>query len=301
MARFLNLVQGAIEYMEDRLTEKISVSTVCRSSYLSPWYFQRVFRAYTGESVGRYLRRRRLSSAIEDLHLTGGTVLDVALKYQFGSSEAFSRACKQVFGLSPNRLRAQGTVKLSPKKTRLTAAALKSIRPSLDSPPPIRRLRSFSVLGMETEFESPLSRSHRYLPMVRDVWLDFYGTLPSLRGIRSEVMIGVSYGLYRSYTEGTQKMSYVASCRLERKPSRVASPYVVRRIPANRYAIFQYLGFHRQTQYMVDYIYSTWLPSSAFLRGEGPEFTTLDCSSGPPDPENSLIRYHLPVVPRSRR
>jgi len=60
-----------------------------------------------GETLGDYLRRRRLEVAALRL-LTGPKtpVLQIALSVGFGSSEAFARAFKARFGVSPSAWRA---------------------------------------------------------------------------------------------------------------------------------------------------------------------------------------------------
>ena len=51
-----------------------------------------------------YLRRRRLSFALLEVRDTQRSFLDIAVDYGFGSHEAFTRAFKQMFGVTPGRV-----------------------------------------------------------------------------------------------------------------------------------------------------------------------------------------------------
>src|SRR5437868_233186 len=105
MSDFLNIIQKSIDYIEQNIFIQLSVKKVASKTPLSNWYFQRVFRTYVGESVASYIRRRRLSLSLKDLSGTELKISEIALKYQFSSSEAFSRSFKKNFGISPDQFR----------------------------------------------------------------------------------------------------------------------------------------------------------------------------------------------------
>lgn len=299
MAQFLKLVQKTILEIESHLMEDISVSSICRKSYVSPFYLQRIFRNYTGESIGNYIRRRRLSLALEDLRANKESVLQIALKYGFGSSEAFSRSCKAVYGYSPLNLRKMRSLGKPITKSPLTDKELEYLHQYASQKPSIRQIDSFSVSGKEVHFESPLHSPHRYMSFVTKVWKEFRPLILQSKKLDTREMIGLSYGIYRQFLIPGEHTSYLACCRLKQKEKRGPSEFVTRKIPGGLYAVFSFKGYHIQTQYMINYIYSTWLPSSKYFRREGPEFTILDCRPHPPDPETSPVKYFLPIVRRS--
>jgi len=50
----------------------------------------------TGDSIGNYIRGRRLSQAYDDLKkFKNRKILDTAFKFQFASQESFARAFKK--------------------------------------------------------------------------------------------------------------------------------------------------------------------------------------------------------------
>ena len=71
--------------------------------------------------------RRRLSAAAQDVLQPHCKILDVALDYQFGSSEAFGRAFRRMFGVLPSRMRLLGH--LDPRRSlpRFTSSYLAAV------------------------------------------------------------------------------------------------------------------------------------------------------------------------------
>jgi len=101
-------ITKAINYMENNLTNNISVEDVCSEAYISSSHFQRVFSVVTDISIGDYIRNRRLSLAGLDLLLTNDKVIDVAMKYQYDTSESFSKAFTRFHGFPPSVVKKHG-------------------------------------------------------------------------------------------------------------------------------------------------------------------------------------------------
>lgn len=109
-------LERAIEYIENHLNENIGLSDVSRETGYSYYHMTRLFSSVLGESVGRYINRRRLYNASKKLIHSDQRVIDIALDCGFESPEAFSRAFKAAFGSSPidyRRAGLRGTTSLS--------------------------------------------------------------------------------------------------------------------------------------------------------------------------------------------
>ncbi|MCL5997547.1 MAG: helix-turn-helix domain-containing protein [Chloroflexi bacterium] len=101
----LPTLNQALEYIEAHLTGTTTAGEVARAVGYSRFHFDRLFLEVVGETLALYMRRRRLSEAARELVTSGRAICDIALDYQFGSQEAFTRAFKRVFGLSPRAYR----------------------------------------------------------------------------------------------------------------------------------------------------------------------------------------------------
>jgi AraC family transcriptional regulator len=101
MHRVLNYIDGAL----DRPLELVELAEI---AHFSAFHFHRVFTAWMGETLGDYLRRRRLEVAATRLAAQPRvSVLSIALSVGFGSAEAFARAFKTRFGCTPTEWRKQ--------------------------------------------------------------------------------------------------------------------------------------------------------------------------------------------------
>jgi AraC family transcriptional regulator len=98
-------IQRSIDYIEKHLCENIKLNEIAKQSYFSKYHFHRLFRKTTGASVMEYIRRSRLTKAARDLSETNEKIINVAVKYQFGSTETFSRAFKKMYGIGPREYR----------------------------------------------------------------------------------------------------------------------------------------------------------------------------------------------------
>ena len=101
-------IHRVVAHIDGHLDEALDLETLASVANFSAFHFHRLFRAWTGETLGDYLRRRRVETAALRLQTQPrSTVLEVALGVGFGSGEAFARAFKARFGVSPSAWRLQ--------------------------------------------------------------------------------------------------------------------------------------------------------------------------------------------------
>jgi AraC family transcriptional regulator len=100
-------MQSAIRFIEDRLTEELSIEEIASSANSSSANFQRIFTIVTGMTVGDYIRSRRLSLAGKDLAESGAKVIDTAIKFGFETAESFTKAFTRFHGVTPSAAKQQ--------------------------------------------------------------------------------------------------------------------------------------------------------------------------------------------------
>lgn len=93
-------------HIDEHLDQPLDLEVLAAVANFSAFHFHRLFRAWTGETLGDYLRRRRVETgALRLATQPGSSVLEVALAVGFGSGEAFARAFRQRFGSTPSAWR----------------------------------------------------------------------------------------------------------------------------------------------------------------------------------------------------
>ena len=104
----MNPAGKALWFIESHFAQDITLEEIAKVSGVSRYHMSRIFGIATGHSLMRYVRGRRLTEAARSLANGAPDILSVALDVGYGSHEAFTRAFRDQFGLTPEMVRAQG-------------------------------------------------------------------------------------------------------------------------------------------------------------------------------------------------
>ncbi len=144
---YVDSVNRAIAYIEENLKSPIQVEDIAGIAFYSKFHFQRLFSLLTGEPVGSYLRKRRLTEAARELVETERNIIDIALDFQFQSQESFSRAFKAQFEITPHQYRKEGSVNVHLKAQSLTPTAISFLSNRISKEPEIITRDTIPLLG----------------------------------------------------------------------------------------------------------------------------------------------------------
>lgn len=93
-----------IEYIEEHLLEEISYKKLSQILGVNEYTMHRIFLFVTNYNLAEYIRKRRLSMSALDLLEGKEKIIDIAIKYNYESSQAFSRAFKAMMGFLPSEI-----------------------------------------------------------------------------------------------------------------------------------------------------------------------------------------------------
>lgn len=99
----------AMQYIEDHLIDNIDYNKMVQFMNCSDYEFRRMFSFLAQMPLSEYIRKRRLTVAVIDLQ-KGHKIIEVAEKYGYESQAAFSRAFRNLHGLSPSKARVKDAV-----------------------------------------------------------------------------------------------------------------------------------------------------------------------------------------------
>jgi AraC family transcriptional regulator len=269
-------IDRAVWYVESHLNKAVSLDDTAMIAGLSKFALTRTFLAATGHTVLAYARARRLSEAAKSLQKGAPCILDVALSVGYASHEAFSRAFRGHFGLTPVEARYRR------HPLSLTEAIDMSndfTRPKLS--PRFEDRKAFKVVGFNRRF------SMQNTAGIPALWQSFGQHLGSIPG---EVP-GAAYGV--CYNQEGDYFDYLCGVEV-RSAFDVPQEFVALEVPPNRYAIFHHGGHVTDIHAIMRAILSDWLPASGRQAAEAPLF---ECYGREFDPRTGAGGFdvHLPL------
>ncbi len=265
----MSILEKVVWYVEWRRREVFTLEDVAQACGVSRFHLSRVFQSATGRPVMAYARARRLSEAARQLAAGAEDILSVALDAGYGSHEAFTRAFRELFGITPEALRAARSLE------QLQLVEPIAVETSLLTdlkPPRIVERAAFQVAGLSQRYSFATNHS------IPDLWTRF---APHLGQIRNQVG-ETSYGIcYNGDAEGN--FDYMAA--VEVSDGACEEDGLIRMtVPAQRYAVFTHSGHISDIRKTVYTIWNKWLPEAEVTHANGPDFelydTRFDVASG---------------------
>ncbi len=257
----MNAAQKALWYIESHLATPLTLDEISAIAGISRFHMVRAFAAATGFSVMRYVRARRLTKAARALAAGAPDILQVALDADYGSHEAFTRAFRDHFGVTPETVRATTcltTLKLQ-EPILMTSTAFDTI-----APPRFETGKAMLVAGVGERISFDNSAG------IPALWSRFHQYMDNLPGRIGPLAYGVC-----TNGDDTGHFDYIAAVEvadfsdLPRDFSRV-------RIPEQRYAVFTHSDHISTIRRTISAIWNHWLPSSGHKLADAPNFERYD-------------------------
>jgi AraC family transcriptional regulator len=105
MIRTNDLLKNVLFDIEDGIRNGINSDTIAKKHTLSSIHLQRLFKFTFKQTLGSYIRFRKLTASLENLFNTNSKIVDIAIEYGFEHEESYIRSFKREFGISPGKLR----------------------------------------------------------------------------------------------------------------------------------------------------------------------------------------------------
>jgi AraC family transcriptional regulator len=275
MNHYRQAVLRSLDAIEQNLRRPIALHALARRAGFSLWHFHRIFTEHTGDSLGSYLRKRRLSAAANELARTRRSILAIALDYQFESHEAFTRSFKAAFGTTPSSFRRTGSLAWLRTRPELTLARLRTLPARTSMKPEIIKLPDLNLLGFSARFIPPMSPEADNLEVVPKLYERLCPMLANLPAPQDKYLYGAARCPADKELRHPDEREYLASINVA-PGVRARTPLQLWHIPASIYACFTHRGPIANLAETINYAFGTWLPRSPFVHGEGPNLGRQD-------------------------
>ncbi|MFE9246158.1 helix-turn-helix domain-containing protein [Nocardiopsis sp. NPDC006938] len=269
----LDGLNEALERIERDPGAPVDAAAMARTALTSEHHFRRMFSALSGMPLSEYARRRRLTLAGAEVIEGRDTLLDIAVRYGYGSAEAFGRAFRAMHGMSPGEARRTGAA--------LTSQSRLTFRLTIEGST-IMRYRvvdkaAFRLVGPRTRV--PLVREGDNAPMaafVRGLGDQVYERLAELSDQEPRGVVSVTLTHDPDRREGSDVDFLLAAAT---SSSATAEGDAVLEVPEGTWVVFPFegLGFPEGVQRMWVHALGEWFPSNpAYRFRHGPELLSVE-------------------------
>lgn len=264
----LNRIANATDWIEGHLFEDFPAHAPAGEACLSPYHFHRLFRAVTGLSPGLYIRKRRLTSAAELLLDGKKSVIEIALDAGYESQEAFTRAFKSMFGITPGSMRDDGSDPTMSAQFPITLEILQHYSSGqITMQPEFRQRDSFTVAGIGDDYETGQTM------VINRMWGQLENILDAEK-LHRDKAYGVCYAP-QIHGKPSKTFHYIAGIETG-KNDKLPNKFTSITIPKNDYAVFLHSGELINIEKTIRYIWQTWIPHAGYELADAPDFEVYD-------------------------
>ncbi|PHS15332.1 MAG: AraC family transcriptional regulator [Kangiella sp.] len=292
MQNNLIMIQGLVDHIEENLSEDVNIVSLAKSLNLSPWHFQRVFKSLIGDTLGGYVRGRRLTRAAQLLLSSDFGILDIAFDVGFTSHEAFTRSFKSYYKVTPKSFKKDKPVVTLNRKPILTTDLYIHLTKYMVQEPFIDIRKAQTIVGVPTKIPSPFVADEQHCDLLFPTWIKLFDRQSEIANRIKNKHYSVSISPSGNFTEAT--VDYIAAVPVT-KLSDIPEDLTSYTFPKQLVAIFDIAIIEKDTiDKTIDYIYGYWLPNSPYTRAKGEDYESFDNFSLDGDPLNKS-QYILPL------
>lgn len=277
-----------LEFIDRHLDEPLELDALASVANFSAYHFHRLFTAWMGETLGEFVRRRRLEVAAQRLAAQPRlAVTEVALGVGFGSAEAFSRAFKTRFGETPTAWRHL--------QVRNRDQADSNRDQAMAAPHRNDGAMKVTIVDREPTTLAYLRHVGPYGRPVSDFWMSEVAPWMETNGLFGKPRYGISHD--DPDVTAAEKLRYDAA--VEVGPDFVGTGKHHKTVlPGGRYAVGKFEGNDRDVAEAWAWLIRDWLPDSGMQLDSRPFFEHYPVGSGYDEATGRFeCEICIPVVP----
>ncbi len=278
-----------IEVVEADLSDDLDIGALAASFGTTEYHLRRMFASLVGMPLFEYVRRRRMTVAAADV-IAGDPLLQVAVRFGYGSAEAFGRAFRAVHGAAPIEVRTNGgPLRSQPQLTlRLTVHGATSMDTRIVDRPAFRLVGHAARVPLIHRSANPHIQAH-----VASLPAHEHARLTALGNTDPHGLLQISADVDSDYTEGST-LTYLHGVARDAATTTPEGLDVIE-VPAGTWAVFRASGpYPAALQETYAASASEWFPSNPWLLRPGPSIVAiLDRAE---DFRSATTELWLPIV-----
>ena len=266
----IDMLNRLVDEVEQHLADDLDVDALAASMGTTGYHARRMFSSLAGMPVSEYVRRRRMTVAAADL-VGDEDLLTIAVRYGYGSVEAFGRAFRAVHGVSHGDVRRHGgPLRSQPQlRFRLTVEGSHPMDTRITERPTFRLVGHAARVPLVHEGENPRIREH-----IASIPPPEHERLKQLSGTEPGGLLQVSADVGPDYAEGSE-LTYLHGVAVE-AGQEVPDDLDVIEVEAGPWVVFRTSGPYPQAlQEAYAASAAEWFPSNPWRLRHGPSIVSV--------------------------
>ena len=302
-------INRVITFITEHVEAQLTLETLAREAYFSPYHFHRIFSAMVGETPNAFVNRIRVErAALLLIRAPQRSITDIAFSCGFSSSSTFSRSFKQYFGLSASAWREQGShgAELNSKICQTDRKNWKDktlLKKYLGSSMDEKHTYQSETNRMNVTVKQ-MSRLHvaytvnlegYTIEKVCQTWQTLY-SWASARDLLTPETLLIGIGFDDPVITQAEKCRYYACLTV---PESISGDETVGifDIPGGKHGVYCFKGLQKEMLSAYHALYAQWLPQSGYQPANAPCYEIY--REIPDNPHDGIFRMDMcfPVIP----
>jgi len=265
-------IHKVLQMIEDEL-EFVTLEELIRVSGYSYYHFHRIFKAYTGESLKKYIKRLQLEKTLLAMQMDKENITQIAIKAGYHMPSSFNKAFKEMFGVSPSEYK---------KKYEISRIEYPNIEPIRIEKIQDMEMYSARYIGDYNELDEPIEK-----------FID----LALKHGLLSK-----DFALYAiphdnpDVTDNSKLRFDICVKKTKEIDTSEENTIRMKTIKGGKYAVFIHKGNPKNIVSLYDAIFGKWLYSSNIKLRDEPIFQKFLNDKSEVALEELFAEIYVPIV-----
>ena len=278
MNNYQQSIDKVLIYVDAHLDETPDLDKLASLANLSKFHFHRIMKAYLNETLGSYINRVRLETAVKLLRYSSQPINEIAYRVGYQTPSAFTKGFKKMFGVSPSYIRKHKNPIMEQKPNKL-----KSDFQLVET---VKNIKDIHVIFQQSKGKVGDSSTKKN-------WDTFFTYAQKHKMINWESKF---YGINWDDPMITpdEKVRYDACISIP-NGTKMKSKFSTKTIVGGKYLCFLYKGDYQNLGLVYNHIFKDWIIKRNYDLREDPIFEQYINNMETTSPEDLLTEIFIPI------
>lgn len=278
MNNYQKSIDKVLTYIDVNLNEKQELDKLAEIANLSKFHFHRIMKAFLDETLGNYINRVRLETAVKLLRYSLKPINEIAYQVGYDTLSAFNKGFKKMFGVSPTSIRKHKNLIIEQKAT--------TIVNDFQFVETIKNINDIQVIFQQSKGKIGDNTT-------KANWETLFANAQRFQVINLESKF---YGINWDDPEITEneKVRYDACISIQNS-TEIKNEFSTKTIFGGKYLCFLYKGDYQNLGFVYNHIFKDWIIKMNYDLREEPIFEQYINNKEITPTEDLLTEIFIPI------